>query len=501
MNTIAYLCLGTYLILLVISALSSWLLVPTVITHRKHSEQQKPQAPLVKFPKVTIQLPIFNEYYVSARLLNALKLLNYPKDCFDIQILDDSTDETSDLLAVKTIELKQEGFSVSHIRRSMREGFKSGALQHGMQISNSDFFAIFDADFMPDPDFLVKVMPYFQNEQVAIVQTKLHFANWDTSFLTRIQQMQTSLEFEIDIPRRAGLGSFLQFNGTGGVLRRSSIQQAGGWQGDTLAEDLDLTTRLYLKGWQVVYAPEVISTGEFPIDVISLCSQQFRWVKGTTEVFRKLGDQVFNSALPPNTKDDWVSLCLFYNSMFPIFFATGILSITVTLLNNYLPPSLVYWSSWLYLFWIVPMLITYTYAINLGKEKHNWWKNCGDFLFFLFYTLAFSWQNSIAVFQGGLGWRSEFKRTPKLANTKPQERKKYLNFKWDGMLLSEVFLGGIYAIMTIIDSLEKLPLLFIHILLAASFIGKLVYTLYFRLSISNWLIPIIRRNSKIRTPV
>ena len=126
------------------------------------------------------------------------------------------------------------------------------------------------------------------------------------------------------------------------------------------------------------------------------------------------------------------------------------------------------------------MLITYAYAISLGKEKHNWWKNWGDSVFFLFYNLAVSWQNSIAVFQGGLGCRSEFKRTPKLANTKPQEHNKYLNFQWDGMLLSEVFLGGIYAMMTIIDSLEKLPFLFIHILFATSFIGKVVYTLSFR---------------------
>lgn len=490
MSTIAYLCLVTYLILLGISALYCWLLIPSVITHRKHLAQQKRHEPLVIFPTVTIQLPIFNEYYVSARLLDALKLLNYPKDCFDIQILDDSTDETSDLLAVKTMELKQEGFSISHIRRSAREGFKSGALDHGMQLSNSDFFAIFDADFVPDPNFLVKVMPYFQNEQVAIVQTKLHFANWDTSFLTRIQQMQTSLEFEVDIPRRTSLGSFLQFNGTGGVLRRQAIQQAGSWQSDTLAEDLDLTTRLYLKGWQAVYAPEVISTGEFPIDPISLCSQQFRWVKGMTEVFRKLRHQVLSSALPQDTKADWISLCLFYNLMFPVFFSTGMLSLTVTSLSDYLPRSLLYGSSWLYLFWIVPMFITYAYAyaISLGKQKHNWGTFCGDYLFFLFYTLAFSfytlatsWQNSVAFLLGVLSWESEFQRTPKLANTTPQERKKYLNFHLNGLILSEVILGGIYGMMTIIDIWEKQPFLFIHILFATSLIGKVVYTLYFRL--------------------
>src|SRR3954463_3729039 len=265
----------------------------------KHRNQQpKPAGHFQQLPKVTMQLPIFNEVYVVERLLRAVSNLDYPKDLLQIQVLDDSTDDTRDITAACAAELRGRGFNVSHIHRADRTGFKAGTLAVGLEAAEGEFVCILDADFVPNPDLLKRTIHFFTDPNVGMIQTRWGHLNRGYSLLTRVQAMFLDGHLLLEQTARSRSGRFFNFNGTAGLWRRSCIDQAGGWQHDTLTEDLDLSYRAQLAGWKFIFLPDVITPAELPVDMNGFKSQQHRWTKGSIQTCKKLLPTVWRSKLP-----------------------------------------------------------------------------------------------------------------------------------------------------------------------------------------------------------
>jgi cellulose synthase/poly-beta-1,6-N-acetylglucosamine synthase-like glycosyltransferase len=267
----------------------------------KGQEYVAPKLPEL-LPKVTIQLPIFNELYVVDRLIRKVAEIDYPSDLLDIQVLDDSTDETVEVIASLVKEIAALGIGIQHIRREDRVGFKAGALEYGLQSAKGEFVAIFDADFLPERDFLLKTIPYFDNPKIGMVQTKWEHLNKNFNLLTRLLAMALDAHFSIEQRGRNSNGDFMNFNGTAGVWRRVCIEDSGGWSSDTITEDLDLSYRAQLKGWKMKYLEEYASPAEIPAFLSAIRSQQYRWNKGGAEVARKNLKTIFKSDLPFHVK-------------------------------------------------------------------------------------------------------------------------------------------------------------------------------------------------------
>ncbi|MGC8653591.1 MAG: cellulose synthase family protein [Candidatus Kryptoniota bacterium] len=238
---------------------------------------------LDEYPHVTVQIPLFNELYVANRVIDSVCNLKYPKDKLEIQVLDDSTDETVQIVSRKVAEKQAQGFDIKHIRRGNREGYKAGALKYGLVFARGEYVAIFDADFVPRPDFLLETLPYFSDHRIGLVQTRWEHINSDYSMLTRAQAIALDGHFVIEQQVRNKAGFFINFNGTAGIWRRKCIEDAGNWEADTLAEDLDLSYRAQLRGWKFVFLKDYTSPAELPADINGLRSQQFRWTKGMVE--------------------------------------------------------------------------------------------------------------------------------------------------------------------------------------------------------------------------
>ena len=251
--------------------------------------------PLTEFPFVTVQLPIYNEWYVAERLLDACAALDYPRDRFEVQVLDDSTDDTVALVAKKTNRLREDGLNIVHIHRDNREGFKAGALANGLASARGGFVAIFDADFLPQPDFLERILPHFDRDDIAFVQSRWGHLNRDYSLLTLLQSFSLDAHFAIDQLARSGEGYVFNFNGTAGVWRKSAILDAGGWQADTLTEDMDLSYRTFLRGWSARFAAEVEAPAELPVSFTAYRRQQYRWARGSLECAIKYIPRIWQS--------------------------------------------------------------------------------------------------------------------------------------------------------------------------------------------------------------
>ena len=277
-----------YIWLLINSLLFIHVLHELVLVY-KALKYKNPKSPDLKrdLPKVTVQLPLYNEKYVVKRLLNAIRRLNYPKDKIEIQILDDSTDDTSEIIKVFLKELKESDFNFQHIQRKERSGFKAGALDYGLKLSSGDYIAIFDADFIPDSEFLLKTIAHFDEDNIGLVQTRWQHINEDYSLLTRAQAVMLNTHFSIEQRGRIQANAFINFNGTAGVWRKETIIDAGGWKADTLTEDLDLSFRAQVKGWRFKYLFDVESPAELPVTFEAYKTQQFRWSKGAAECFKK----------------------------------------------------------------------------------------------------------------------------------------------------------------------------------------------------------------------
>lgn len=265
----------------------------------KHRRRRiEPAASFGELPRVTVQMPIFNEYYVIRRLIEAVKKLDYPKELLQIQILDDSTDETAQIAADEAARLRDQGFQVSYLHRDNREGFKAGAMEAGMLEATGEYIFILDADFVPAPDSLKKCIHFFTNPKVGMVQMRWGHLNRDYSLLTKVQAMFLDGHLLLEQTARSRSGRFFNFNGTAGVWRKSCIIEAGGWHHDTLTEDLDLSYRAQMKGWEFVYLPDVVVPAELPVDMNGFKSQQHRWTKGSIQTCKKILPRIWKADLP-----------------------------------------------------------------------------------------------------------------------------------------------------------------------------------------------------------
>ena len=261
-----------------------------------------PPTEWAELPTVTVQLPMYNELYVAERLLDSVVKLDYPRDKLEFQVLDDSTDETTAIVARKVEELRARGFDISHLHRADRTGFKAGALEQGMKVAKGDFLLVFDADFVPSPEILRRLMPHFTDPKVGMVQARWDHLNRDYSMLTRAQAHLLDGHFVVEHIARNRSGRFFNNNGTAGIWRKTAIIDAGGWQHDTITEDMDLSFRAQIRGWRFVYVPDAVAPAEVPCEMNSFKGQQFRWAKGSAQTTRKILPMVLRAKLPWKVK-------------------------------------------------------------------------------------------------------------------------------------------------------------------------------------------------------
>ena len=370
-----------------------------------------------EIPFVTIQLPVFNEEYVMDRLLENIAKIEYPKSKLEIQVLDDSTDDTVITTAASVAKLQETGLDIQHITRTDRSGFKAGALKEGLKVAKGEFIAIFDADFLPASDWLKKTVIYFKDEEIGVVQTRWGHLNRDYSTLTKIQAFALDAHFTLEQVGRNSKGHFINFNGTAGIWRKECIIDAGNWEGDTLTEDLDLSYRAQLKDWKFKYLEDVETPAELPVVISAARSQQFRWNKGGAENFRKTVWSVVKAKnIPFKTKFHGV-MHLLNSSMFLCVFLVALLSIpSLYIKNTYGHLDWVF--SLLSLFTVSTIILFVCYWFTYKSIQGSGFNNFVDYIriFFTFFSVAlgFSLHNTIAVIEGHMGKRSEFVRKAKL---------------------------------------------------------------------------------------
>ncbi len=367
-------------------------------------------------PLVTVQLPVYNERHVVERLIEAVVKLHWPPDRLQIQILDDSTDDTRQIVAATLARYQAKGLRLEHVRRADRHGFKAGALQHGLATATGEFIAIFDADFIPPPDFLHKTIPCFKSHsRVGCVQARWGHVNPESSLLTRSQALGIDGHFVIEQSARDGVNAFLNFNGTAGVWRRACLDEVGGWEGDTLTEDLDLSYRAQLGGWRIVYQPEMLVPAELPVQIDAFKRQQFRWAKGSIQTAFKLLGRLWRSPHPLWRKL-LGSLHLTNYTVHPLMLLNLLLTLPITLSNS---PTLQL-APFLMASAIGPPLMYWT---ALGLQSHPLPARLGRLMMLIGLGTGLSVSNTRAVLEAVLGISSEFKRTPKFAVTNRSDTK------------------------------------------------------------------------------
>ncbi|MBC5994332.1 cellulose synthase family protein [Pontibacter cellulosilyticus] len=380
---------------------------------RRRNSSQSINSALQVWPKVTVQLPLYNERYVVERLIEAVAAFDYPHEQLQIQILDDSTDDTTSIVQEK---LKQyPNLKIQHIRRSTREGFKAGALQYGLQTATGEFIAIFDADFLPAPDFLKRTVARFTEDKIGVVQTRWGHLNENYSLLTKLQAFGLNAHFTVEQGGRYSGGHFINFNGTAGVWRKACILDAGGWQADTLTEDLDLSYRAQVKGWQFIFLEEVEAPAELPAAMGAVKSQQFRWTKGAAETARKHLVRVLQSQVPLPTKLH-ATFHLLNSLVFICVLVTALLSVPILFIKDNNPQLATLFKLGSVLLLSLLALVAF-YWTALYQQSYQAWKTTRrfvpDFFLFLCVSMGLSLHNSMAVAEGLLGKKSPFIRTPK----------------------------------------------------------------------------------------
>src|SRR4051812_23210992 len=368
--------------------------------------------PLAEFPRVTIQLPIYNEMYVADRLIDAVCEMEYPRDLLEVQVLDDSTDETREIAELAVRRHAARGFDIQYLHRVDRTGYKAGALEAGLKVSKGQFIAIFDADFIPPADFLMRTLPHFATDaRIGMVQARWGHINHDYSLLTKIQSILLDAHFVLEHGGRNRAGCFFNFNGTAGVWRREAIDAAGGWQHDTLTEDLDLSYRAQLLGWRFVFLPQVVSPAEVPVEMNSFKSQQHRWAKGSIQTCMKLLPRILRSKQPLHVKAEaffhlsanfnYLLMCLLSVLMFPAMYVRYNMGWTEMLLID------------------IPLFAAATlsvcnFYIVAQRELHPDWRARLKYLPFLMSIgIGLCVNNTRAVLEALFHKESEFARTPK----------------------------------------------------------------------------------------
>ena len=419
-HLVSKIILGFYfaclLLVLFYAILQLSLAIAYVRNKGKKKEDVKPIYDPSNTPMVTVQLPMFNELYVAERIIETVAAFDYPADKLQIQVLDDSTDETKDVIAAKVAEVAARGINIQHVHRVDRTGYKAGALDAAMDQVQGDFIAIFDADFVPEKDFLQLTMPYFQDEGVGVVQTRWGHINKDYSLLTELQAFGLNGHFAIEQGGRNASGHFINFNGTGGIWRKKCIIDAGGWEHDTLTEDLDLSYRAQIKGWRFRYLEDVIAPAELPITMSALKSQQHRWMKGGAECFIKMWKRLATS---PGVKlaDRVHGLShLFNSSVFIFILMISLLSLPVLHIKDSFA-DLNYILQYGSIFLVSTVFLMYyywhAYRDKTGHTFKDLLRFTGRFFTFLMVSMGLALNNTIAVLEGYFGIKSSFVRTPK----------------------------------------------------------------------------------------
>jgi cellulose synthase/poly-beta-1,6-N-acetylglucosamine synthase-like glycosyltransferase len=379
--------------------------------YRHRNENPVPEGRLEGRPRVTVQLPLFNEVYVVERLVEAVAAIDYPEDLLEIQVLDDSTDETREVARRVVERYRRRGYDIHYCPREHRRGYKAGALEEGMRTAKGEFLLIFDADFVPPPDILRQCLPFFADAKVGMVQARWDHLNRDFSLLTRIQSIFLDGHFVIEHTARHRSGRFFNFNGTAGVWRRKCLEEAGGWQADTLTEDLDASYRAQLVGWKFVYLRDVVAPAEVPVDMNGFKSQQHRWTKGAIQTGKKLLPTIFRSPLPWSVK-----LEAFFH------LTNNISHLLVVLLALLIVPAIVIrdrigWEKLVALDFPLFFGATFSFIgfyVSSQREIGRDWKPAIRYMPLLMSLgIGLSVNNLRAVLEALLNRRTEFTRTPK----------------------------------------------------------------------------------------
>jgi cellulose synthase/poly-beta-1,6-N-acetylglucosamine synthase-like glycosyltransferase len=416
----------------------------------KKNRTTEPAALFEDLPRVTVQLPIFNEQYVVDRLLDSICKLQYPREKLDIQLLDDSTDETVEVARSLVERYASMGYPVTYHHRTNREGYKAGALAAGLKAAKGEFVAIFDADFVPPEDFLMKVIHHFTNPKVGMVQTRWTHINRNYSFLTEVEAIMLDGHFVLEHSGRARSDVFFNFNGTAGMWRRIAIDEAGGWQHDTLTEDTDLSYRAQLKGWKFVYLQDVECPAELPVEMTAFKTQQARWAKGLIQTSKKILPQVLKSDVPRHVKlEAWFHLTA--NLSYPLMIVLSVLLLPAMIIRFY--------QGWFQMLYIdLPLFMASTFSISsfyLVSQKELFprtWPRAFLYLPFLMALgIGLTITNTRAVLEALVGKQTAFARTPKYRVESKKDKvgaKKYRKrlgwVPWVELMIGTYFASTVY---------------------------------------------------------
>ena len=471
------------LAIVMIFCFSEFVLAINYINVRKRVKKEEEIVPsnFEQLPKVTIQIPIFNEKYVAERVIRSVTNLDYPKELLQVQVLDDSTDETVEISKKTILELKNDGYNIALLHRTDRAGFKAGALKDAMPKVEGEFIAIFDADFIIPKQFLMETLPYFKDAEIGMVQTRWSHLNERFSLLTKIQSFFIDLHFSVQHSGRNAYGYFINFNGTAGIWRKSCIIDAGGWTPDTLTEDLDLSYRAQLKGWKFKYREGVASPSELPAHMSGIKSQQFRWIKGGTQVAKKLFFQLGKSNA--TFKQKWFGYMHILSGTTYIFsFALFILSVPLvfifknTSVGEFAPILSLFLLSTLAFMFVSGISFFSVHTTSTGKAVSFLYR----FVMFLFFSMGLSFNNTIAIIEGFTGKKSDFIRTPKFSLSAQNSGNHWANFNYiskglDTQILIEILLLFYFAFGIFAGFYCKFyHLMTLHVMLVAGY-SMIVY--------------------------
>ncbi len=402
---------GYALLLCILSIYGSHRYAMAYLYFRHKYRLQTPRARFDRLPRVTIQLPIFNEMYVTERLIDAVAKIDYPRDLLEIQVLDDSTDETQGIARACVDRWKEQGLDIVYVHRTDRTGFKAGALENGLLTAKGEFVAVFDADFIPGADFLHRTVHYFTDPGIGMVQARWGHLNRAFSLLTHVQAIMLDGHFVIEHTARNRSGRFFNFNGTAGIWRREAIADAGGWQHDTLTEDLDLSYRAQLKGWRFVYLPQIVTPAELPVEMNAFKSQQHRWAKGSIQTALKVLPRLLRADLPREVKREAVfhlTANLAYLLMIPLAI---LLPITVVVRVSH------GWYEVLFLdipfFAAATFSVVAFYAASQREQGRTTWEQLKYLPMVMAVGIGLSVNQARAVGEALMGYETAFTRTPK----------------------------------------------------------------------------------------
>jgi cellulose synthase/poly-beta-1,6-N-acetylglucosamine synthase-like glycosyltransferase len=455
MTTLETFTLVSYFFVLSILGIYGWHRYFIVYQYMKNKDRAPgPPPPVDSWPVVTVQLPIYNEMYVVDRLIDAICALDYPKEKLEIQVLDDSTDETRGIVELAVRRQQARGFDISYLHRTDRIGYKAGALDAGLKVARGEFIAIFDADFVPGEDFLRRTVPYFNDPGIAVVQARWGHLNQPYSLLTKVQAIMLDGHFVLEHGGRNRAGCFFNFNGTAGLWRRIAIDDAGGWQHDTLTEDLDLSYRAQLRGWRFQFLPDVVTPAEVPVEMNAFKSQQHRWAKGSIQTCRKVLPYILMADLPLKVKVE-AFFHLTANFNYLLMIALSVLMFPAMVVR--------YEMGWTEMLLIdIPLfaaatLSVFNFYLISQREAYPDWKSRVKYLpVVMAIGIGLAINNTKAVLEALFGAPGEFTRTPKYGIERRQDdwqHKKYHQAMPIQPFIELAF--GLYFTMTVFYALAN----------------------------------------------